>query len=237
MPVIVDEHTQYMDIGGKPLLNGSVFIGVVNQDPVLNPEPIFADSGLTTPIANPQSLNSRGQTVNKIYVAGRYSFKLENSAGSQIEQDLDRGALPLIGITSLTNVAGINDLTAEADPTITSYTDKSQFSLTLINEPTDAMTLNIDGVGVVPIKKNGLEIQPNQLSANELIVAAFNEIGPVFELISGTRNLAGPLDTNGFSINESQGAPVVAATQTNIWACDGNTIHITTGASQIDDFT
>lgn len=184
MPVIVDEHTQYTNVGGKPLVNGKVFIGVVNQDPVLNPEPIFADPPLTIPLANPQALNSRGQTVNKMYVAGRYSFKLEDSNGGQIDQDLDRGTAPAIGITALTFVQGTNAITAQANPTISFYTDKAQFSLTIINSPTGATTLNIDGLGAVPIKNNGIDIQPEQIAANSIVVVAFNAIGPVFELIS-----------------------------------------------------
>jgi len=236
MPVIIDEHTQYMNEGGKPLVNGKIFIGVVNQDPKLNPEPIFADPALTTPLPNPQALDSFGRTVNKMYVAGRYSFKLEDSNGGQIVQDLDRGSVPAVGITVLTNIQGTNAITAQANPIISNYVDKEQFSLTIINSPTGATTLNIDGLGAIPIRKNGLEIQPNQLLADQLLVVAFNIIGPVFELISGTKNLAEPLDTNNFSINESQGASVASAIQPNIWAGDGNTLHIT-GTNQIDDFT
>jgi hypothetical protein len=240
MPVIVNERTQYVDEGGKPLVNGKVFIGVVTQDPVINPEPIFADRALTIPLPNPQLLNSRGQSVNKIYVTGRYSFKLENSSGSQIEQDLDRGEIVGAGgiITVLSSIAGINDLTANSNPPIVSYIDKAQFSLTLVQTPTGAMTLNIEGLGAVSIKNAGTEIQPGQLRANEVITLAFNSIGPVFELTSGVAlgPLAQILNTNGFSINESQGLPVASSAQPNIWAQDGNTIHIT-GTDQIDDFT
>jgi hypothetical protein len=50
-----------------------------------------------------------------------------------------------------------------------------------------------------------------------------------------TPQLGSALDTNAFSIQQSEGAAVVAATRPNIWATDGDTIHIT-GATQIDDF-
>jgi len=190
MPVIVDEHTQYMDIGGKPLVDGKVFIGVVNQDPTV-PQDIFSDPALTVPLANPQPLNGRGQTVSKIYVAGRYSFKLEDFSGSQIEQDLDRGSVPAIGITVLTNIQGTDDITASANNTIAAYVDKAQFSLTIINSPTGATTLNIDGLGAIAIKNKDVDILPSQLLANGIIVVAFNIIGPVFELVSGA-NLSVP---------------------------------------------
>jgi len=209
MPVIVDEHTQYMDIGGKPLLAGKVFIGVVNQDPVLNPEPIFSDPALSIALTNPQPLNSRGQTVSKIYVAGRYSFKLEDFSGSQIEQDLDRGSVPAIGITALTNIQGTDDITASANNTIAAYVDKAQFSLTIINSPTGATTLNIDGLGAITIKNKGVDILPGQLLANGIIVVAFNIIGPVFELVSGA-NLSVPPPIGDITPNNIEGTTIDA---------------------------
>ena len=43
------------------------------------------------------------------------------------------------------------------------------------------------------------------------------------------------LDTNGNAINESEGAAVASASTTDIWATDGNTLHIT-GATTIVSF-
>lgn len=44
-----------------------------------------------------------------------------------------------------------------------------------------------------------------------------------------------PMDSNGFSLNESQGANVASATQPNIWVGDGNTIRMT-GTVPVQDF-
>jgi len=185
MPVIVDEHTQYTDVGGKPLLNGKIFIGVVNQDPKINPTPIFSDRELTQALPNPQTLNSRGQTATKIYVAGRYSFKLENSAATQIEQDLDRGEnVQSQGALTLGNVAGINAITATADPTISAYVDKQQYLLTIASTNTGAVTLKVDALAVVTVKNEGLDIVAGEFVANGIILVVFNSIGPVFELQS-----------------------------------------------------
>jgi len=58
-----------------------------------------------------------------------------------------------------------------------------------------------------------------------------------FSLVGGFSGiLTRPLDTNGHSINESEGATVTAVATPNIWAGDGDTLHIT-GSTQIDDFT
>jgi hypothetical protein len=47
--------------------------------------------------------------------------------------------------------------------------------------------------------------------------------------------LGGVLDSNSFAINMSEGANVASATTTNIWATDGNTIHVT-GTTTITSF-
>jgi hypothetical protein len=52
-----------------------------------------------------------------------------------------------------------------------------------------------------------------------------------------TPECGGPLATNSFAINESEGANVASATTCDIFGGnDGNTLHIT-GTTQIDDFT
>jgi len=186
MPVIVDEHTQYTDVDGKPFLNGKIFIGIVNLDPEANPEPIFSNRELTIVLANPQTLNSRGQSPTKIYSAGRYSFKLENSAGSQIEQDLDRGEnVASQGALILGNVAGINTITATADPTIVAYVDKQQYVFTAASTNTGSVTLNIDSIGAKSIKEQGSELSPGRIAANAVVLVIFNSTLDLFDLING----------------------------------------------------
>ena len=50
-----------------------------------------------------------------------------------------------------------------------------------------------------------------------------------------TPQLGGALDTNGKAVNFSEGAAVASASAPNIWAGDGNTLHIT-GTTTITDF-
>ncbi len=187
MPVIIDEHTQYTDVDGKPLVNGKIFIGVVNQDPVLNPTPIFSNRELTIVLANPQTLNSRGQSPTKIYSAGRYSFRLENSAASQIEQDLDRGEnVSSEGAISLDNVTGINTITATADPTIVGYVDTQQYIFIAASTNTGSVTLNIDNIGAKSIKEQGAELGAGRIVANSSVLVIFNSVLDIFELVGGT---------------------------------------------------
>ena len=50
-----------------------------------------------------------------------------------------------------------------------------------------------------------------------------------------TPQQGGVLDTNGFAIDFSEGAAVASAATTDVWATDGNTIHVT-GATTITSF-
>ena len=91
MPSILDEHQPFIGLDGKPLVNGRIFIGLQNQDPEANPQTIYSDRALTVSIDNPQTLDAYGRSTNKIHVAGEYSIRVDDSAGTQIYQELDAG--------------------------------------------------------------------------------------------------------------------------------------------------
>ncbi len=60
--------------------------------------------------------------------------------------------------------------------------------------------------------------------------------GTLDDVVSDTTpQLGGVLDTNGQAINFSEGSAVASATSPDIWATDGNTVHIT-GTTTITDF-
>lgn len=62
---------------------------------------------------------------------------------------------------------------------------------------------------------------------------ALGALGNVVE--DTTPQLGGALDTNNKAVNFSEGANVASASAPNIWADDGNTVHIT-GTTGISDF-
>lgn len=238
MAALLNEQQSYQDVNGKPIVNGFIYVGLQNADTKTNLISIFSDRELTVALANPQRTDGFGKSVTKIWVPGRHSLFIEDENNVQKLSDPDSGELDQTGIISLTNVQGINTITAEGIPAISSYIDKQQYILTLVSAPTGTTTLNIDSQGAVPIKNKNIDIIADQLFSGAVIVVAFNSIGPVFELISGVSPavLSTPLDTNGFSIDFSEGAIVASASQPNIWGQDGNTLHIS-GTAQIDDFT
>ena len=239
MPALIDENQSFQDTNGKPIVNGFVYVGLQDADTKANLINIFSDRELSVALANPQRTDSFGKSVNKIWVPGRHSLLVEDENNVQKLTDPDSGEEPSVGITSLTNVQIIsNAITANAVPAITAYVDKQQFSLTLPSSLTGASTLDIDGVSVVTIKNQDFDTKTGQFLADKLMVVAFNEIGPIFEVINNSFNgvLHSPLDTNSFPINTSRSTVASAATTSDIFAdTNGNEIDFT-GTATVTDF-
>ena len=62
------------------------------------------------------------------------------------------------------------------------------------------------------------------------------QLGAVSVVDDTTPELGGALDTNAFAINESEGTAVVSAATCDIWATNGNTVHVTGSTGPITSF-
>lgn len=219
MSAFIKENTQFYDQNtGTPLLNGKLYIGSKGNAPKTNLIIIFSDRELTVELANPQTLNAFGESTNKIWIPGQYSMQVDNSNDVQKFIDLDAGVTAESGITSLGNVQGTNTITAGASTTITTYVDKEIYIFKLANTPSSAVTLNIDSVGAKAIVKHGEEaITDSDGIADDIWAVAYNSTNDNFELQSNTSNV----------VDFYEGTAVASAATTDIWATDGNTIHIT----------
>ena len=75
-------------LDGKPLVNGYVYIGVENLDPITNPVQVFYDQNLTIPAAQPLrtigGYISRNGSPAKIYVSGNYSVLVKTQNNVQV---------------------------------------------------------------------------------------------------------------------------------------------------------
>lgn len=183
MPSTIDEKTPYSDVNGKPLVNGKIYIGIQGQDPILNPLSIFSNRALTIGLANPQTLDSNGRSVNKIWVPGKYSLRVDDSADVQHLIDLDAGETTAIGTTPLTNVQGADTITANASPTIVSYVDQQQFVFTAVANNTGPTTINIDGVGAKDIRDSvGQPLTADNLISGNIVNIFFNATSDFFQL-------------------------------------------------------
>lgn len=191
MTATIDEHTTFFDIGGIPIVDGFMYIGIRNLDPILNPITIFSDRELTVPIANPQILDAFGRSINKIWIPERYSIKVEDSNNVQKYQELDNGELPLTGITQLSNVQGTNTITANATPAIDAYVDGQVFLFIPANTNTSATTLNIDNVGAKTIEFNNAVLGGGELIAGATFQVARNEPDDVFDLLGSQAGASG----------------------------------------------
>lgn len=186
MPARIDEKTQFVDEEGRPIVNGKIYIGTQNTDPVANPITIYSDRALSIPIANPQLTDSNGRSVNKIWIPGDYSIRVDDALDVQQMIDLDAGVtVEINGVNPLSNVAGTDTITAEGTPTLISYVDGQLYSFQAVNTNTGAVTLNVDGIGAKVITKNLVtQLVAGDIQANSMIVVIFNENQDIFEWIN-----------------------------------------------------
>lgn len=218
MSSTINEQTQYVDSSGKPLVGGFLYIGTVNTDAKANTITIFSDRELSVSISNPQTLDANGRTTNKIWVPGKYSLLVENLSNVQQYAEQDNGETASTGITSISSVSGANTITGNAAETITAYVDKELYTLVIASVNTGPVTANFDDVGAKSVVKNfDKAIDPGNFQANQSVIVMFNSTNDNFEWVN----------QNAETISFYEGTPVVSAATTDIWAEDGNTLHIT----------
>ena len=227
MAALINEHTQYVDSAGKPLVNGKLYVGTQGADPVLNPITIYSDRALTSALANPQTLDANGRTTNKIWVPAAYSVQVNDSLGVQKFQDLDAGEPSGINVTGLINELGTNTYTAGGSPTITAYADQAIFSLTVPNTNTGDVTLNIDGLGAKAVYRNiDQQINPGQWVQNQIVMVQYNSTTGVFNWLNENQKVQ----------YIGQGADIAAAATVNLANATGNSLDITGHAGPIASF-
>lgn len=226
MPQVFDEHTQFMDTDGKPLVNGSIYIGDQNADPVTNPQTIYSDRALTTPLSNPQALDSYGRSTNKVWVGGAYSMRIDNSTGVQQYQELDNGETSTLVPIELTSVAGSNTITATDALGASAYVDRQLYLMRTVLANTGAVTININSIGAIDMVKNQDQaLLENELEADQNLVLMYNGTTGDMDLINpNTKNVA-----------FYQTADIASAATTDVWQMGGNNGHIT-GTTGITSF-
>lgn len=190
MSAVINENTQWLSDGGKPLVGGLIYIGDVGADPVANPKSIFSNRQLTNALANPQTIAADGRSENKIWLSGRYSIQVNDANGTQVFQDLDAGvALGALSATGLTNVLGGDTITAEGSPTVAALTDKATYVFTAVAVNTGAVTMNIDSVGAKPVRKNqGLNLAEGEIQIGDILNLQYNASTDEFSITNQKTN-------------------------------------------------
>lgn len=82
MQVVNSAYPQFVDLNGSPLNNGSIYIGVENQNPEVSPVAVYWDSALTQgavqPLKTINGLICRDGTPANVYTSGDYSLSVKN---------------------------------------------------------------------------------------------------------------------------------------------------------------
>lgn len=185
-PTLIERGSFYTT-GGVPAVGGSMYVGLPNQDPVANPKTMYAERALTTPLANPQTLDAYGKSSNKAWVDGSYSVEVYDAQNNLIYQDLDAGGSTSGSQQKLINVAGADTITCQGDPTATALIDQQLYSFVAVaNNTGSPVTLQIDSLPATAIKdKDGLNLSQDSITANTVIFVSYNSAQSRFELVSG----------------------------------------------------
>jgi len=188
MAAQINETTQYTDEStGELLNNGYIYIGSDGLDAKINPASIYSDRDLTVSLANPQRIGPDGRALNKIWVSGKYSMKVEDSANVQKLNDLSLGIDEVTSNTVLTNIQGTDAITADGSPTITSLVSNQVYIFTAANTNTGAMTLTIDLITTYPIKKqHDKAMVAGDVEADQAVALIWNSTDEVFELMTNS---------------------------------------------------
>ena len=155
--------------------------------------------------------------------------------------NMARGTLQVLN--DLDTIAGTNTITAEANPTLTAYSQDATFMLIPANSTTGAATLNIDGIGAGAIQLNGAALTGGELQAGVPAILQVTATTPVYEIVGNGAfmPLSGGIvmqHTNNFRLSLTSGTAVttsdVSAGGTVYMALhNGNQIALYTGSKWI----
>ncbi|VAW38936.1 hypothetical protein MNBD_GAMMA01-1325 [hydrothermal vent metagenome] len=187
MAVQLDENIQYVDpSSGELLVNGYIYIGTAGLEASGNTIPIYSSRALTTQLANPQRTGADGRALNKIWISGKYSLRVADSANVQKIDDRDLGESGTsIATIGLSNVQGTNAITATSSPVLLSLTDKQAYIFKSVAANTAAVTLKIDSFTAYPVKKKGEELVDGDIQ-DQIVKVVWNSSNSEFELINAT---------------------------------------------------
>jgi hypothetical protein len=153
-------------------------------------------NGLTT------AITKDGQTTvtANIPLAG---FKITGLGAATVGTDAVRYSQIQSGTDKLITVTGTDTLTGTMTPALTAYAAGNQFSFVAANTNTGAVTINIDGVGVKSITKNGTTaLVAGNIVANSVVLIEYD--GTRFQLlnvvVTATGDVVGPASSTANAI-------------------------------------
>ena len=240
MSAIFAEDEQHFDpITSELLVGGKIYLGVAGLDPIVNPINVYDNREFTgSPLGQPIIIDVNGRATNKMWVSGKYSLRIDSSADVLKYQNLQNGFDEAVGNIQTTTPLGVNDITAVGVPVQSAYVDNKTYIVTAPANNTGAMTINIDALGVIPIKKaHDQAIVSGDIKADMKLQLIYNSTDNWMELQSavlGSVFSGGITVTNGIATDTLTastsidgvigGVTPAAATVTNLTATGTNTI-------------
>jgi len=178
--------TFQINTSGQPVVTGTVISST-------------AFNSLTSDLATGLStaITKDGQTTvtANIPMAG---FKITGLGAATVGTDAVRYSQIQSGTDKLITVTGTDTLTGTMTPALTAYAAGNQFSFVVANTNTGAVTINIDGVGVKSITKNGsTALAAGDLTANSIALIEYD--GTRFQFLN-VGNVVGPASSTANAI-------------------------------------
>ena len=181
--------TFQINTSGQPVVAGTVISST-------------AFNALTTDLANGLStaITKDGQTTvtANIPLAG---FKVTGLGAATVGTDAAQYAQLQGGTDKLITVTGTDTLTGSMTPVLTAYAAGNQFSFVAANTNTGAVTINIDGVGVKSITKNGTTaLVAGDIVSGSIVVIEYD--GTRFQMVNAanTSKLVAKTSSTGSAV-------------------------------------
>jgi hypothetical protein len=183
--------TFQINTAGQPVVAGTVISSTAFNS-------LTADlaTGLST------AITKDGQTTvtANIPMSG---YKLTGLGAATAAADAVRFSQLQGGTDKLITVTGTDTLTGTMTPALTAYVAGNQFSFVAANTNTGAVTINIDGVGVKSITKNGTTaLVAGNIVANSVVLIEYD--GTRFQLLNvvttATGDVVGPASSTANAI-------------------------------------
>jgi len=165
--------------------NGVFLINTAGQP--VTPGTVISSStfnALTADLANglTNAITKDGQSTPSANIP-MGGFKITGLGAATNPNDAVRLAQLQGGTFNYVTVTGTDALIGSLTPPIAAYATGAMYSFIVQNTNTAAVTINIDGVGVKPILRNGSDpIQAGDLVAGNIVVILYD--GTEFQLIS-----------------------------------------------------
>jgi hypothetical protein len=189
MSAIAPPYPPFSDRDGAPLEAGYIWIGVENLNAITDPVAVYWDAALTQPAAQPIRTQG-GYPVNngtpaRLYTQAAYSILVQDRNGVTVYNSASGNTdiNVILGVSQWLTVTGTDALVGSSPISAGSYAAGQTFRFTSAGANTGAVTLNVNGLGVKSVTKNGATaLAAGDIPASAVVTVTYD--GARFQLSS-----------------------------------------------------